>query len=191
VRSASGVGFKILIDLIASARRPVALAEVPYSFRERRSGASKLDLVVGLEYLQLLLDKKFRRYVPVRFLFFLGVGATGVVAAMVVLFIAVRLFHAEFVTAQIEATLVAMTGNFLLNNSLTYHDCRLRGWSLARGLATFYLACSIGAVINLQIANLARSRGVPWLIAGAVGLGIGAVWNYAMTSFLTWRARIS
>ena len=191
VRRASGVGFKILIDLIASARRPVAVAEVPYTFRERRSGTSKLDLVVGMEYLQLLLDKKFGQFVPVRFLLFLGVGATGIVAAMLVLFVAVRLFHADFVTAQIEATFLAMTGNFVLNNSMTYRDRRLRGWSLVRGLATVYIACSIGAVINLQIAELARSRGVPWLIAGAIGLGIGAIWNYGMTSFLTWRARVS
>ncbi|HUA60603.1 MAG TPA: glycosyltransferase [Verrucomicrobiae bacterium] len=189
VRSASGIGFKILLDLIASAKRPVAIGEVPYTFRERRSGSSKLDVVVGVEYLQLLLDKKFGRFIPVRFLLFVGVGATGVAASLLVLLIAVRLFHADFVTAQIEATFLAMTGNFLLNNSMTYRDRRLKGTAFARGLATFYLACSIGAVINVQIAELARSVGVPWLIAGAIGLAIGAVWNYGMTSFLTWRSR--
>jgi dolichol-phosphate mannosyltransferase len=191
VRSASGIGFKILLDLIASARRPVAIGEVPYTFRERRSGASKLDLPVGVEYLQLLLDKKVGRYIPVRFLLFAGVGATGVAASLVVLVIAVRLFHADFVTAQVEATFLAMTGNFLLNNSMTYRDRRLRGISFVRGLATFYLACSVGAVINVQIAQLTRSVGVPWLVAGAIGLAIGAVWNYGMTSFFTWRSRTS
>ncbi len=191
VHRASGIGFKILLDLIASSRRPVAIAEVPYTFRQRREGASKLDLLVAIEYLQLLLDKKFGRFIPVRFLLFAGVGATGVAASLLVLLVAVRVFHADFVTAQIEATFLAMTGNFLLNNSMTYRDRRLKGWPFVRGLATFYLACSIGAVINVQIAQLARSVGVPWLIAGAIGLAIGAVWNYGMTSFLTWRSRTS
>src|SRR5579883_2692252 len=57
VRSASGVGFKILLDLVASARRPVRVGEVAYTFRNRLHGDSKLDVVVSLEYLELLLDK--------------------------------------------------------------------------------------------------------------------------------------
>jgi len=191
VRSASGIGFKILLDLIASARRPVAAGEVPYTFRPRHCGSSKLDLPIAIEYLQLLLDKKLGRFVPVRFLMFAGVGATGVIAALVVLAIAVKLFHADFLSAQIEATFIAMTGNFLLNNSMTYRDRRLKGKSLIRGLASFYLACSIGAVINVQIAQVARTLGVPWFIAGAIGLAIGAVWNYGVTSFFTWRSRTS
>ncbi len=57
VPSASGVGFKILLDLVASSRRPVRFGEVPYTFRKRIHGTSTLDIRVGLEYLQLLLDK--------------------------------------------------------------------------------------------------------------------------------------
>ena len=51
VYRASGVGFKILVDLLASAQRPVRVGEVPYSFRQREQGESKLDLNVGLDYL--------------------------------------------------------------------------------------------------------------------------------------------
>jgi len=70
VHSASGVGFKILLDLVASADRPVRVGEVPYTFRERRHGCSKLDVLVGLEYLQLLRTKKIGNLVPARFLIF-------------------------------------------------------------------------------------------------------------------------
>jgi len=187
VRSASGVGFKILLDLVASAKRPIAVGEVPYTFRERLHGTSKLDLLVGIEYLELLLDKKIGRLVPVRFILFSMVGAAGVLASTIVLYTSVKFFHTGFFSGQIIATLVSMTGNFLLNNSMTYRDRRLKGRQLVSGLITFYLACSVGAVINVRIAELALSLGSPWLIAGAIGLGVGAVWNYGMTSFFTWR----
>jgi dolichol-phosphate mannosyltransferase len=41
-RRLTGTGFKIFVDLLASAERPVRVAEVPYHFRARRTGGSKL-----------------------------------------------------------------------------------------------------------------------------------------------------
>lgn len=187
IGSTSGIGFKILLDLVASARRPVRVGEVPYTFRERLHGSSKLDIVVGLEYLQLLLDKKIGNIVPTRFLIFSAVGAGGVLVASVVLYVLVSIFHVNFLTAQATATFIAMTGNFFLNNSMTYRDRRLKGRKILTGLATFYVACSLGAVINIRIAQLGKDIGLPWYIAGACGLAVGAVWNYGITSFITWR----
>ena len=187
IRSTSGVGFKILLDLVASARRPVRVGEVPYTFRERMYGVSKLDILVGVEYLQLLLDKKIGNQVPVRFLVFSTVGAIGVVLAFAVLYLAVSVLHLDFMRAQIVATFVAMTGNFFLNNSMTYRDRRLKGAKIAAGLLTFYVACSLGALINIRIAQAVKDLGMPWYLAGACGLTVGAVWNYGVTSFTTWR----
>jgi len=189
VRGTSGIGFKILLDLLASAKRPVALGEVPYVFRTRVHGDSKLDIMVGIEYLELLLDKKIGRLVPPRFAIFSMVGALGVVFSLLVLFAAVKYFHAGFLTAQIVATVVSMTANFLLNNAMTYRDRRLKGARLVAGLFTFYLACSVGAAINVRIAQWGQEHGFGWFLSGGIGLGIGAVWNYSMTSFLTWRSR--
>jgi dolichol-phosphate mannosyltransferase len=187
VRSASGIGFKILLDLVASSTRPVRIGEVAYTFRQRIHGASKLDILVGLEYLQLLLDKTVGDFLPARFLIFGMVGALGVVMAMAVLFVLVRGCHMEFFKAQAIATWAAMTANFFLNNSTTYRDRRLQGRKLWVGLVTFYVACSLGAVINIRIADGIRGLGVRWYLAGACGLLIGAVWNYGVTSFTTWR----
>src|SRR5256885_1313047 len=57
MRALSGQGFKILLDLFASAPRPLAFAEVPLNFRQRLHGESKLDAMVAWEYLMLLLQK--------------------------------------------------------------------------------------------------------------------------------------
>jgi len=190
VRSASAIGFKILLDIVASANRPVRIGEVPYTFRQRVHGDSKLDIVVGLEYLQLLLDKTVGDVVPARFLIFGMVGSLGVVLALAVLSLLVRGFHLSFYLAQIISTFVAMTANFFLNNSTTYRDRRLKGRKIWWGLASFYMACSLGFAINLRIAEGLERWGVRWFIAGTCGLLVGAIWNYGVTSFLTWhRAR--
>ncbi|HUA18905.1 MAG TPA: glycosyltransferase [Bryobacteraceae bacterium] len=185
----SGVGFKVLVDLLASARRPVRLAEVPYAFRVREHGDSKLDAAVSLEYLYLLLDKLIGQLVPLRFAMYTLVGALGVVLHLFTLG-ALYLNHwSSFPVAQVAATLLVMTFNFLVNNLVTYRDASLRGKRLITGLLTFYLACAIGAAVNLSVSEDLFQRGLPWLLSGAAGLAISSVWNYGVTSVTTWRRR--
>lgn len=186
-RSLSGVGFKILLDLVSSSKRPVRFAEVPYRFRNRLHGESKLDILVALEYLQLLLDKSIGNYVSPRFVMFGFVGAAGVAIHLAILFALRNFGHRSFVFSQAVAAVVVMTLNFFLNNAITYRDLRLKGGHLILGLASFYLACSIGAVINLRIGTFVLDNGLPWFIAGFLGLVAGSVWNYAVSGIITWR----
>jgi dolichol-phosphate mannosyltransferase len=188
-RSLSGLGFKILLDLIASSPRPVRLAEIPYHFGERLHGESKLDVLVGLEYLQLLIDKKMGSIVPPRFVLFGMVGGVGVLLHLAVLFLLYRLLQQPFLIAQSVATFVVMTTNFFMNNALTWRDHRLKGSAAFAGLLKFYLACAIGAFINVRVATFAAEHSAPWYAAGFIGLLIGSVWNFAVTSATTWRRR--
>jgi dolichol-phosphate mannosyltransferase len=185
----SGVGFKVLVDLLASARRPVRLAEVPYAFRLREHGHSKLDAAVSLEYLYLLLDKLIGHLVPLRFAMYTLVGAAGVLLHLATLGTLYLNHWSSFQVAQVSATLAAMTFNFLVNNLVTYRDASLRGKRLLTGLLTFYLACAIGAAVNLSVSENLFQRGLPWLLSGGAGLVISSVWNYGVTSVTTWRRR--
>ena len=187
VGSVSGIGFKILLDLVASSKRPVRFAEVPYTFRNRLHGQTKLDILVGIEYLQLLLDKLVGSILPPRFLLFAMVGGIGAVVHLATLFLTLELARQPFAISQTVAAFVAMTGNFFLNNTITYRDRRLRGLAFVYGLLSFYLACSVGALLNIRVAMLVLSGHAPWYLAGAVGLIVGSVWNYAVTAILTWR----
>jgi dolichol-phosphate mannosyltransferase len=191
VRDISGQGYKILLDICASAKKPLRLQEVPYEFRARQAGESKLDALVTWEYLMLLADKLVGHLVPVKFLAFTMIGGLGVGVHMVALYALVVTNGATFIMGQIVATFVAMIFNFFVNNTLTYRDRRLRGFrALAGGVATFLAACSIGALANVGIANyLFSDRQYVWWLAGLAGILVGAVWNYASTSIITWRAR--
>lgn len=189
VRKLSGVGFKILLDIFASAPRPLAFKEIPYDFRERRTGESKLDNAVLFEYLLMLVQKAVGPLLPLRFIAFSLVGASGVVVHMAVLWLLYRALGVAFVTGQAVAALVAMTTNFFLNNSLTYRDLRLRGRALLWGWLSFVLACSVGAVANVGIAAYLFAAQSYWILSALAGILVGAVWNYAVTAVYTWRRK--
>lgn len=187
VHHLSGLGFKILVDLVASSKRPVRFDEVPYHFRNRQSGESKLDVNVMIEYASLLLDKLVGHLVPVRFLLFALVGTAGLLLHLAVLGALRWQAGAGFVAAQAAATVVAMTFNFLLNNVVTFRDRRLRGWKIVPGLLSFYVACSLGALANVSLAQLLIQTGFSWVTAGATGMMVSSVWNYGVSAIFTWR----
>jgi dolichol-phosphate mannosyltransferase len=189
VRNLSGQGFKILLDLLASSPRPVRLKELPFEFRSRQHGESKLDSLVAWEFGMLLADKLIGHLVPLRFALFAFIGIIGLGVHLAVLWTLHKGLGGEFTTAQTVATFVAMTSNFFLNNVFTYRDQRLRGWRLLRGLFSFYLICAVGAVANVGIAGYIFASRPVWWLAGIAGVVIGSVWNYALSSIFTWRAR--
>jgi dolichol-phosphate mannosyltransferase len=182
-------GFKVLLDIVASSRSPLAIAEVPYQFRPRQHGASKLDSLVVIDYLGLLLAKVSGDRLSVRFVLFALVGASGLLVHLAALRGMLDLTQMHFDWAQTAAAYIAMTWNFALNNRLTYRDRRLRGWAALKGLASFYLVCSVGAVANVGVASWLYQGSTQWWLAGTAGALMGAVFNYAATSALTWRQR--
>ena len=183
----SGIGFKILVDLFASAPRPLRFLEFPYEFRQRHTGESKLDNQAVWDYLMLIADKKVGHVLPVRFLTFTFVGGLGIPVHLLVMSFAFATLNASFPVAQTLAALAAMTTNFFLNNILTYRDRQLRGWGLLRGWVSFVLACSIGAVANVGISSFMYDMKIQWVVSAIAGILIGAVWNYAVTALYTWR----
>ena len=188
VRHLSSIGYKILLDILMSARPPLKAGEVPYVFRNRVHGESKLDTAVTVEYGMLLLDKLAGHILPIRFMMFMLVGGLGVFIHMAVLTAANQALHYPFVRAQAAAAAVAMTFNFFVNNALTYRDRRLKGVrQLLAGLLSFYAVCSLGALSNVGIAAFLFGREYPWYLSGFAGILVGAVWNYAASSILTWR----
>ncbi len=189
LRQLSGQGFKILLDIFASSQRPLAFKELPYQFRNRLHGESKLDTMVAWEYVLLLLDKLIGHVVPVRFALFALIGGLGLVVHLTVLGTSYKVFAVDFAVAQGLATMTAMTSNFFLNNWFTYRDRRLYGWRLLRGLISFYIVCSVGAIGNVGIAAYTFHADQSWWVAGVVGAVVGAVWNYATSSVFTWRAK--
>lgn len=185
----SSVGYKILLDLVASHHRPLRVAEVGYTFGTRQSGASKLDQMVALEYIELLLDKTVGRFVPVKLVQFGAIGVVGVGVHVALLYALLTLLGVGFAASQAGAVIGAMTFNFALNNRFTYRDRQLKGRAWIAGLLSFYLVCSLGAVANVGIGSLVYEQYQGWWIAGIAGAVVGSVWNYVASGWLTWARR--
>jgi dolichol-phosphate mannosyltransferase len=182
-------GFKILLDIVATARGDLRVKEVPYTFGSRLHGESKLDSMVALDFLGLVLAKLTNDAVSLRFLLFAMVGSIGLFVHFCALFIALKLFNVPFPEAQADGALLAMTSNFILNNFLTYRDLRLKGFAIVRGLLLFYLVCSVGLFANVGVAFSVYDQTPVWWLAGAAGALMGVVWNYAMSGLFVWRKR--
>ncbi len=182
-------GFKILLDIVATARGDLRIVEIPYTFGSRLHGASKLDSMVALDFLGLVLAKLTHDVVSLRFLLFAMVGSIGLFVHLGALFVALEGFDLPFPEAQACGALVAMTSNFILNNFLTYRDQRLKGLAILRGLLLFYLVCSVGLFANVGVAFSVYDQEPIWWLAGAAGALMGVVWNYAMSGLFVWRKR--
>ncbi|HWI87217.1 MAG TPA: glycosyltransferase family 2 protein [Sphingomonas sp.] len=185
----SSVGFKILLDIAASAPEPLRVAEVPFTFRTRQHGESKLDSLVLWEYLQLILDKAFGHLIPARFMSFALVGGFGVFVHFLILTIMFKAAGATFGVAQATASVISISNNFFLNNALTYRDQRLKGRALFFGWVTFNLVCATGAAANIGVADWLFEGKINWIFSAIAGVMVSVVWNYAMSSLFTWRRR--
>ena len=182
-------GFKILLDVIATARGQLRTVEIPYTFGSRLHGESKLDSTVALDFLGLVLAKLTHDAVSLRFLLFATVGSIGLIVHLIALYVALEAFGVPFAEAQGIGALVAMTSNFLLNNFLTYRDQRLKGRRLLTGLLMFYLVCGVGLMANVGVAFSVYDQEPIWWLAGLAGALMGVVWNYAMSGLFVWRKR--
>lgn len=182
------MGFKVLLDFLASSPHPLRIGELPYTFRNRETGESKLDISVELEYILLLADKLVGSYIPVRYVLYAMVGLSGVAVHFACLGMFHLLLGQNVITAQALATAVAVVWNFFLNNAITYRDRRLRGArGLAKGLVVYAAGCSVGMLANLGVTGLVAGRGLAWYVAGGLGLIVGSVWNYGFASVFAWK----
>jgi dolichol-phosphate mannosyltransferase len=183
----SAVGFKVLVDLLASAARPVRVGEVGYQFRARTHGVSKLDVVVEIEYLELLFDKITGGLIPPTYFLYALVGSAGMLFNFGVAGLLIRAGGVEFLRAQAIGALLAVALNFFLNNALTFRFARMRGAQVVTGLLLFYVVCSIALVAQLAVATSLQRFGVHWMPATLAGIVIGSVWNYTIAAQLVWR----
>jgi dolichol-phosphate mannosyltransferase len=179
-------GYKILLDIISSSHVPLKIEEVPYTFRTRQEGESKISVMVLAQFLFLIIEKLTHGLVPPRFALFSIVGGLGLLVHLLILN-ALKLANFDFLAAQLTATGVAMVSNFVMNNEFTYRDRRLTGLSFVAGPVLFCLVCSFGALANVGVAQIAIHQFGNWSIAGLAGAIMGAVFNFSAATSLVWR----
>ncbi|HRP69828.1 MAG TPA: GtrA family protein, partial [Turneriella sp.] len=184
-------GFKILLEILAHARG-ANMQEVGYSFRPRQFGESKLSVSVAFTYLVALYDLKFGRLIPVRFIKYALVGASGVVVNQLVLFLSRSGFKLSDAIALGVALEISIFWNFIVNNYFTFKDKSIAGVkNLLWGFLKFNFVCLGGAFINYSITmSLVASFMRNIYLANLVGIGVSTIWNYFINLQITWKREL-
>ncbi len=181
-------GFKILADFLATSGKSIEIREIGYKFKNRIVGESKMSFLTVLELIGLVLSQIFQGRVSIRFILFCMVGLSGIFVQLLITGFAMLLIN-QFPTSQTLGIVAAMTSNYFLNNTITFQERKLRSFDLIRGLFSFYLICSLGALINIATASYFFGFSSNWLISSFVGACFGAVWNFTLSSIFTWKSK--
>ena len=196
-------GFKILLEIIARLA-PTRIEEVPYTFRSRVAGESKLSSKVVVQYLEQLWKlSSVSRYMSVRFIKFAIVGASGTVVNLCAFLAFAALFGVRDWRISGLATLVANLTNYFSNNAWTFVDRAHGGWSVLRGYLSYLGLSLVGMCAStLTFAGLTlayhtylhslQSSKESYLLAlvfQLVAILVGTVFNYELNSRFTWRTK--
>ena len=189
----SGQGFKILLDLIISPAIRPRVVELPFKFRPRLHGESKLDRRVMYDFFLFFIEKKVRPILPLpaRFISFALINSVGILVHLATLVVMVGLLGSGFTLGQLMGTFLGMAFNFTVNNAVTYSDKTLRGYRFVLGFGLFCVLCSVGVVANIGMANILHERytEASYVLPALAGALIAVVWNYAATQAFVWGRR--
>lgn len=187
------LGYKILIEVLGRGNIRW-VAEVPYVFRERLEGESKVTWRLYLEYLRHLIGLRLSSVRVSRFVRFAIVGSSGVVVDMGLLFLLSdpHMLGWGLTRSKLLAAQAAIVNNFLWNDAWTFRDLSIRqagSRSKFRRFMKFELVSLTGLVLNTVLLNLQFNLlGINRYAANAVAIGLVTGWNFWLNVKLSWRA---
>jgi dolichol-phosphate mannosyltransferase len=187
------LGYKVLIEVLGRGRCRW-IGEVPYVFRERDHGESKVTRTVYVDYLRHLLRLRFSALPISRFVRFAAVGCSGVVVDMGLLFLLSdpSTLGWGLTRSKLIASEMAIINNFIWNDAWTFGDISARqagAKDRLRRFAKFQLICLAGLVLNTVLLNLQFNLlGMNRYLANAVAIIVVTGWNFWLNLKLSWRA---
>ncbi len=181
-------GYKILLEILMEGQFQ-NLVEVPYTFRTRSSGESKLTARQQIDYLKHIYSLMRRKGELLRFAKFCLVGLSGVLVNIGLLWLLtefVGLFYLLSAAISVESSILS---NFTLNNFFTFSDRRLPGAkSFVSRLLKFNLVSLAGLAINMGVLWLfTEVFGIYYLISQLGGIAAATLWNYLVNLWWTWK----
>ncbi|MCX8126332.1 MAG: glycosyltransferase family 2 protein, partial [Dehalococcoidia bacterium] len=182
------LGFKILLEILVAGRWS-RVVEVPYVFRTRSAGRSKLRLGQQIDYLRHILALMRRTGELLRFLKFCLVGASGVGVNEGLLWLLREFVGLPLPLASAISIESSIISNFTLNDYFTFRDLRVRGLrSFLSRLGKFNLVSLVGLGINMgTLLALTYLLGVHYLVANLAGIALAVMWNYLVNLRWTWK----
>jgi dolichol-phosphate mannosyltransferase len=188
----SPIGYKILVEVLGRGKC-TWIGEVPYVFRERVQGESKVSRKVYIDYLRHLLRLRLARLPVSRFMRFAVVGLSGVVVDMGLLFLLSdpSTLGWGLTRSKLIAAELAILNNFIWNDFWTFGDIsahQRQPRQRLRRFAKFQLICLGGLALNTALLNLQFNLlGMNRYLANAIAIAAVTGWNFYLNLKLSWR----
>jgi dolichol-phosphate mannosyltransferase len=191
-RKLNPLGYKILIEVLGRGKVKW-ISEVPYTFRERVEGSSKVTNKIYMEYFQHLFRIRMFLLGSSSFFRFCVVGLSGVVIDMSLLYLLSdpKMLGWGLTRSKILAAEAAIVNNFVWNDLWTFAEISRRQKSFGQRVKRFLkfnAICSLGLALNVLILNVEFNKlHMDRYIANLVAIMLVTVWNYNTNWMLNWR----
>jgi len=180
------IGYKVLLDIIIHSKNEKTI-DVPYKFRERYKGTSKLDAGTILDFLDYLLIVTFGRFLSVKFIKYMIVGATGVLVNFFSFWFLFDFVKMDFGLSLIFAIEIAISSNYLFNEIWTFRINSKNNNPNFGGWLKYNIVCLSGSFINYAISSLNYLTSNKWIPSVLIGTIIAALWNDVFSKNYVWR----
>jgi len=189
-------GYKILMEVLGRGRWH-SFVEIPFVFRDREEGTSKLRLDTMVDYLRQCAGiARFtvtRRAGPVwdewvKIVRFGLVGFSGIFVNMGLLYALTEIAGLYYLVSAAIAIELSIVNNFIWNDVWTFKSAGdLRFERKVQRFASFQAVSVGGLAINMVVLYLlADIAGVYYLVANLAGILIAFAWNYGVNRHYTW-----
>ncbi|MEM1542391.1 MAG: glycosyltransferase family 2 protein [Ignisphaera sp.] len=179
------MGFKILLEIVERCY-PKKVAEVPYTFRARVYGKSKLGMKTIANFLIHVL--RLSNWRPVKFGL---VGLSGTFINLVTLWLLGLVSHVVveqlFVLGSIIAIEVSTLWNFFLHEIWTFRDRRTG--SMMKRISLFHVAVLPGVAAQyISAISIKYGLALNPIISQTIGIVIGFPVNYIFSELGIWKS---
>jgi dolichol-phosphate mannosyltransferase len=200
-------GYKLLLEILVKSQG-VRVKEIPYTFIDRKSGESKFDNRVILDYVKAVwylyrygresqrVTAKEEKRRSVLFLSkaarFYTVGATGLLLNYIVSMMLTKGIISNFwyLQASIIGIILSITSNFFLNKIWTFEDRTFSPRNTLKQYGMFLGLSTVGAVVQLILLYLFVQSGFQYTASLILAVAAASVSNFLLNKKWTFREKI-
>jgi len=197
------IGYKILLEILVKTKN-VTITEVPYTFRDRELGSSKLSIKTVFDYYKSVWklyrygkpEEENEKRKSVKFLYkaarFYTVGASGfVVNYLISLLFAGGISDMWYLHANVIGIVASITTNFILNKAWTFGDRDFRIKKTMSQYGKFALFSSLGALVQLgMVYFLVDNAEISYPLALILAVTTAAFGNFVLNKKFTFKEKL-
>lgn len=196
------IGFKLLLEILVKTKN-AQIQEIPYTFRDRQHGSSKLGLSTVVDFCKSVWElyrygkslERHERRKSVRFLSKVGrfytVGASGFGVNYLISLFASGFADMWYLHANIIGIITSMTTNFVLNKAWTFEDKDFTAKKTVSQYSKFVVFSSFGAAVQLGMVYwLVDTHSFTYPLALMIAVATAAFSNFILNKKWTFKERL-